>query len=75
MKPKNQRLTLLVLAAGFGTAIAVGACGRGEGTVDVAEAEDVHVRMTEFALSPDRIPVRAGVIEVVAENHGTELPQ
>jgi cupredoxin-like protein len=32
----------------------------------------VHVRMTEFALSPDRIPVRAGVIEVVAENHGSK---
>ena len=65
-------LTLIALGAGVGTAVAVGACGRGGGTVDVAEAEDVHVRMTEFALSPDRIPVRAGVIEVVAENHGSK---
>jgi len=65
---------ILALGAGVGTATAVSSCGAGRGgaTVDVAEAQDVHVRMTEFALAPDRVHVRAGVIEVVAENHGSK---
>ena len=67
-------VTVAALAAGVGTATAVSSCGAGRGgaTVDVAEAQDVHVRMTEFVLSPSRVHVRAGVIEVVAENHGNK---
>ena len=65
-------LGVLALAAGLGTASGVSSCGTGRGgaTIDVAEAADVHVRMTEYALVPGRIQVRAGVIEVIAENHG-----
>jgi uncharacterized cupredoxin-like copper-binding protein len=65
-------VTVVAVAAGVGAATAVSSCGSGGGgaTIDVAEAEDVHVRMTEFALVPGRIHVRAGVIEVTAENHG-----
>lgn len=67
-------VALVALAAGVGTAVAVSSCGadRDGERVDIAEAQDVHVRMTEFTLAPARIRVRTGVIEIFAENDGNK---
>jgi hypothetical protein len=68
-------LTLLALGAGVGTAGAMAACGRGGGTVDVAEVEDVHVRMTEFALpASDAEPIDGTVAMAMAVEAAVTKP-
>ncbi|MFL5820785.1 MAG: cupredoxin domain-containing protein [Solirubrobacteraceae bacterium] len=66
-------VTLAALVAGGVVAVGVSSCGAGRGGARmVAEAEEVHVRMTEFALAPSHIHARAGVIELFARNDGAK---
>lgn len=75
MRPavRSVSVALVALVGGGLAAVGVSSCGAGGGsTVPVAEAQEIQVRMTEFALDPARVRVRAGVIQFFARNEGEE---
>jgi len=75
MRQVLRSVTVMVaaLVGGGAAAVGVASCGAGGGsTVPVAEAQEIRVRMTEFALDPTRVRVRAGVIQFFARNEGKE---
>jgi hypothetical protein len=72
---KLLALALVAFAAGVAAALAVagweeGSSQNAERTVAVEESEDVELEITDSGLEPDRVEVRAGVIEFRVQNAG-----
>ena len=75
-RPWFSLLALLAALGGVGTAVGLSACGGddkagdGEATIAVEESKEVELRLSDSDIDPERVRVRAGVIELIVRNEG-----